>query len=159
MNKTKKNLPINYIFGIAVIVIVIVGGIFYWISQKSGEKGPAPQGEEQPADRGGRGEVPQVLNMAAIVSSVDTQRNVVSVKAAEGGKEIKLYVSSDTEIIQLKFPFDPKNPPAKETTFTPQRIPVTIKDLEADDRVLVETRTSIYGKTEINDVTRIQVLP
>ncbi len=146
----------NVIIGIIVVLVIIVGGIFYLGSQ---EIGLEPEEEGKEGEEVIEGEVPQVLNMAAVISSVDVGGNSVMVKSPEQEKEIKLVLSAETEIIQLKFPFDPANPPTGETTFTPERIPISIGDLELDSHILIETKSSLYGKSEISDVVRIQVLP
>lgn len=154
--KSKNKMSKNLIIGIIVVLVVILGGIFYFSQQEL----PLPEGEGEQEEEGPAAEEgPQILNMAAIISSVDAGANTVMVKSPDQEKEIKLVLSSDTEILQLKFPFDPANPPAEETTFTPERIPISIGDLEVDSHVLVETASSLYGKSKIDDVVRLQVLP
>ena len=145
----------NVIIGIIVGLVVILGGIFYFSSQELA----LPEGENEEEEGVVGEEAPQVLNMAAIISGVDAANNTVMVKSPQDEKEIKLVLSSETELIKLEFPFDPTNPPAEETTFTPERVSITIGDLEVDSHVLIETASSLYGKSEISDVVRIQVLP
>ncbi len=146
----------NQIIGVLVAVVLVAGGVVYIVSQKGAasneaEKNAQQQAAEQAAN--------PVLNMSGVISQVNAEVKIVTIKAAEGATEIKLSLSADTEIIQLKFPFDPANPPKGQTTFTPERVPVEISALKSGDRILVETKTSLYGKTELSDVVRIQILP
>lgn len=147
----------SHIFGIVlVVVIIIVGGIFYLGSQEKKE-GPSPS--VSPSEKEAEEEGEQVmLSMAGIISEVNAEGSFLMVKPSQQEKEYKIKLSPDTEIIQLKFPFDPTGAPA-EGTFTPERIAIGIRDLKVDDSVLIEAKTNMAGKTEIDDVTRIQVLP
>lgn len=144
-----KNLSKNQIIGlVAILIVLIIGGIFYLTSPLK-EKALPPEKEEP---------IPEIFSLAAVISEIDSENNFLIVKHPREEKEIKVILSEDTEIIQLKFPFDPAHPP-KEATFTPKRIPITVADLEAGDNILVETTINIYDKTEFDDVSRIQVLP
>ena len=146
----------SQILWVVLVVVFVLGGVVYLVSQKGmGKSG----GNETAGQQGTNETSPQVLNMAGVVSAIDVQSNAVTVKNAEGAQEIKLNLLPDTEIVRLKFPFDSTNPPKGETTFTPERLPIKIADLKSGDRVLVETKTTLYGKTELNDVVKVQVLP
>ena len=148
----------NQIIGILVAVVLVGGGVVYFVSQKGAASSKEAEKNSQQQQAAEQAANP-VLNMSGVISQVDAEKKSVAIKAAEGATEIKLTLSADTEIIQLKFPFDPANPPKGQTTFTPERVPVEISVLKSGDRILVETKASLYGKTEISDVVRIQILP
>lgn len=131
-----------------IIVFGFVGFLFFFSS-------PA----EKPKDNSAKQETAkEIFSLAGVLSEVNEEENYLLVKKSGEEKEIKVILGKDTEIIQLKFPFDLKNPP-KETSFTPERIPIKIGDLKKGDNVLIETRMNIAGKTEFDGVSRIQVLP
>lgn len=148
----------NQIIGILVAVVLVGGGVVYLVSQNNSTASNEAEKNSQQQQVAEQSANP-VLNMAGVISQVNAEKNIVTINAAEGAAEIKLSLAADTEIIQLKFPFDPANPPKGQATFTPERVPIKVSALKSGDRILIETRTSLSGKTEINDVVRIQVLP
>ena len=141
----------NQIIFLILVLISISGGIIGWALI---QKAKLPPGEKITPEE----KAVEVFSLSGMISGVDTANNSLKVSQPKEGKEYKINLSQDTEIVRLKFPFDPANPP-KEATFTPERIPITINDLKIGDSILVESNTNIYGKTEIDDVSRIQVLP
>lgn len=148
----------NQIVGILVAVVLVGGGIVYLVSRNGATLSSEAEKNAQQQQAAEQSANP-VLNMAGVISQVDAEKKLVTINATEGAAEIKLSLAADTEIIQLKFPFDPANPPKGQATFTPERVPVEVSALKSGDRILIETKTSLSGKTEINDVVRIQVLP
>ena len=108
----------NQIIILAVIVVLIFGGVIGWTLI---QKGKIPSGEEITSKE----EVEEVFSLSGIVSSVDTENNFLMVRPAGEEKEIKVVLSDTTKLIKLEFPFDPKNPP-KEATFTPTQTEIEI---------------------------------
>ncbi|MBZ9571767.1 hypothetical protein KJA15_00275 [Patescibacteria group bacterium] len=132
-----------------VLFVLIFGGVFYLIEQVK-----FPQKKEIVEDQG----PPEVFSLGAVIAEINIEDNYLIVKPPKEEKKIKVNLSRDTEIVQLKFPFDPKNPPL-EATFTPEKIPITIKDLKSGDFLLIKSKTNIAGKSELNDVSKIESLP
>lgn len=145
----------NAIASIVVIIIIVIGGIFYLAFQQKEEPLAPAEKEEQ----GGEEEIAEeALSLAGEITSVAPEESFIMVKPVNQENEVKVVLSENTEIIQLKFPFEPGGAPT-EGTFTPERISITIADLEAGRSVLIEANTNIAGKTEINNIRQVQVLP
>jgi hypothetical protein len=141
------------IVAIALILFFFLGSFLYWFYQVK-EKIPSLTEKKVVKEK----EAIEIFSLAGILAEIDSQNNFLIVKHPREEKEFKVILSEDTKIIKLEFPFDPKNPP-KEATFTPKRTEITINDLEIGDNALIETTINIYGKTEFDEVSRIQVLP
>ena len=141
----------NQIIILAVIIILIFGGILGWaLSQKT----KIPPGEGiTPKEE----EVKEVFSLSALVSSVDVENNFLMVKPAGEEKEIKVVLSDATKLIKIEFPFDPKNPP-KEATFTPIQTEIELSDFKAGDNVFIKATENIAGKSEFNNVDFIHIL-
>jgi len=141
----------NQIIILAVIVVLIFGGVIGWTLI---QKGKIPSGEEITSKE----EVEEVFSLSGIVSSVDTENNFLMVRPAGEEKEIKVVLSDTTKLIKLEFPFDPKNPP-KEATFTPTQTEIEISDFKEEDNIFIKTKTNIAGKSEFDDVDFIHIMP
>ena len=149
-----KSLTKNQFVASIIVLILIVGGIYYWVYQTRKEisnivEENIPQGQE---------EIPEILSLDGIILAIDATNNFLIIKQPRENKEYKVNLSKETEIVGLKLPFDPANPP-KEATFTLKKTEITFKDLKIGDRLMIETTNNIYGKTEFGDVSRVQVLP
>ena len=140
----------NKIIVIAAVVVIIIGGIVGW---------GLFQGQKL---KGGVASIQQSLEpqfgLSGVVSSVDTKDNFLMVKTADSEKEIKVMISETAKLIKLEYPFDPANPP-KNTTFTPEQKEVGLSDFKAGDSVFVKTKDNIAGKTKIDNVDFIHILP
>ena len=141
----------NQIIILAVIVVLIFGGVIGWTLI---QKGKIPSGEEITSKE----EVEEVFSLSGIVSSVDAENNFLMVKPAGEEKEIKVVLSDTTKLIKMEFPFDPKNPP-KEATFTPKQTEIEISDFKVGDNIFIKTAENIAGKTEFDNVDFIHILP
>lgn len=141
----------NQIIILAVIVVLIFGGVIGWTQI---QKGKIPSGEEITSKE----EVEGVFSLSGIVSSVDTENNFLMVKPINQEKDVKVVVSETTKLVKFEFPFDPKNPP-KEATFTPKETEIEISDFKAGDSIFIKTTKNIAGKSEFEDVDFIHILP
>jgi len=131
----------NQIIILALVIVLIFGGIIGWfLVQKS--KIP----------------LKEVFDLSGIVSSVDAENNFLMVKPAGEEKEIKVVLSDDTKLIKIEFPFDPANPPA-ETNFAPFKTEIEISDFKSGDNVFIKVTENIAGKTELDNVDFIHLLP
>ena len=143
----------NQIIILAVIIVLIFGGIIGWTLI---QKGKLPSGEwVTPKEEE---KVEEVFSLSGIVSSVDAENNFLMVKPAGEEKEIKVVLSDTAKLIKLEFPFDPKNPP-KEATFTPIQTEIGISDFKTGDNVFIKTTENIAGKSEFDDVDFVHILP
>jgi len=147
--------PRTQLIASVLILILIIGGIIYWVSFIKERTGKAPpiEGEIE-----GEGELPETFTLNGIVSEVNAKDNYLLVKPIEEEKEIKVILNEDTEITRLKFPFDPKNPPLKGT-FTLEKEKISIDGLKVGDQILIKTNINIAGKKEFDDVIWLQVMP
>ena len=141
----------NQIIILALIIVLIFGGIIGWALL---QKGKIPTEEVLPEEE----EIEEVFSLSAVVLSVDVENNFLMVKPAGEEKEIKVVLSDTTKLIKLEFPFDPKNPP-KEATFTPEQTEIKISDFKVGDNVFIKTIENIAGKSEFNNVDFIHILP
>ena len=149
MPKFTKNKPIIPI----IILILIIGGIVFFLLLPKERKEEVTPKEEIVKE-----EIPEIFSLSAIISKIDIENNFLIVKIPQENQEFKVYLSESTKITKLKFPFDLKNPPP-EATFIPEKTSLTIEDLKIGDHLFIVTTKNIYGKTEFNDVSQIQVLP
>lgn len=141
----------NQIIILVIIIALIFGGIIGWaLVQKS----KIPTGEEVTTEE----EVEEIFSFTATVLSVDAGNNFLMVKPAGEEKEIKVVLSDTTKLVKIEFPFDPKNPP-EEATFTPKQTEIEISDFEEGDNVFIKAKENIAGKTEIDNVDFIHILP
>ena len=142
----------NQIIILAVVIVLIFGGIIGW---NLIQKGKIPVEEEvTPKEE----EIEEVFSLSGIVSSLDVENNFLMVKPANQEKEVKVIVSETTKLVKLELPFDPKNPP-KEATFTPEETEIEISDFKVGDSVFIKTTENIAGKSEFDDVDFIHILP
>jgi len=140
----KKNQTIV----LAIIVIVVLGGLVAWSLVQKPE---VPFEEEEE-------ELAEVFSMSAVVSSVDAVNSFLMVKPANQEGEVKVLVSETTRLIKLEFPFDPAHPP-QEATFTPIQTEIEINNFQKGDNVFIKSKENIAGKTEFNNVDFIHILP
>ena len=105
----------------------------------------------------GEGIITQTLSFSGIVSSVDVENSFLTVKTVN--EEFKVVVSETTKLIELKAPFSPDNPPSAGTQFVPEKKEIILSDFEEGDEVLVISEEDIIGKSEINNVSLVQILP
>src|SRR4030043_2431305 len=111
----------NQIIILSVVIVLIFGGIIGWTVFQKGKMSP-----EQ-----------EVFSLSGTVSNVNVNNNYLMVKPDGAEKEIKVVLSDTTELIKLRLPFDPENPPA-ETTFTPEETEIEISNFQAGDRVFIK---------------------
>ena len=142
----------NQIIILAVVIVLIFGGIIGW---NLIQKGEMPVEEEvTPKEE----EIEEVFSLSGIVSSLDVENNFLMVKPLNQEKEVKVIISETTKLVKLELPFDPKNPP-KEATFTPEETEIEISDFKVGDSVFIKTTENIAGKSEFDDVDFIHILP
>jgi len=137
----------------SIILILIIAGIVYFVSLPEKKEEILPEKEEIIKE-----EIPEIFSLSAIISKIDIENNFLIVKIPQEDQEFKVNLSQETKITKLKFPFDPKNPPP-EATFIPEKTLLNIGDLKIADHLFIVTTKNIYGQTEFDDVSQIQVLP
>ena len=142
----KKNQTIV----LAIIVIIVLGGLVVWSLVQKPE---VPFEEEEEEE-----ELAEVFSMSGVVSSVDVASSFLMVKPANQEGEVKVLVSETTRLLKLEFPFDPKNPPS-EATFTPIETDVELSDFQQGDNVFIKVMENIAGKSEFGNVDFIHILP
>lgn len=131
---------------IAIVVILAVGSVIYFSFFSKNKT--SPTGETMPEE---------IFSLSGTVSGVDAGNNFLTVKSAE--RELKVIISENTQLINLAAPFNSKNPPKPGTQFTPKETEVTLGDFKVGDEVFVKTKENIAGKTELDSVELIQILP
>lgn len=134
-----------------VIVILVIGGINYWLVQEKLKIFQKELPEEKAI-------IEEIFSLSAVVLSINPENNFLIVKPAEEKRGIRVILSEDTKLIKLKFPFDPKNP-SKETTFTPERTEIKISDFKEGDYIFIKSNEDILGKAKLNNIDFIEILP
>ncbi|MBZ9572625.1 hypothetical protein KJA17_00305 [Patescibacteria group bacterium] len=149
MLKSVKNQII-----ILVALVLIIGGIISWaVFQKSKI---SPKEETIPEEEIVSKEIvaEEIFSLSGIVSKVDAENNLLTVKPAGEKNEVKVIVSQETKLFKLVYPSEPGNP-----SFALNRVKITIEDIKPEDRVFIKTNIDIAGKKEFNDVDYIEILP
>lgn len=141
---------------LVAVIVIVIGGIivFNFVSHKE-KIAPAEQAvsEENLVEKQ---EATEVTGLSATVLSVDVENNFLTVKPENQDKEIKVIISDGTEIIKLGFP---KDMPEHGGVFVPTEEKIDISGFNEGDQIYIRTTTNLAGKTELNDVEFIQVLP
>ena len=146
MQKLTKNQIIILIIG----VILIIGGVIYLLSLPKEEKEVRPIEKEEI----GKAEIPEIFSLSGEILKIDPKNNSLIVLSND--QEFQANLNQDTQIKKLGVP---ANLESTSGVFKPEKKLVGLKDLRIGDKVLIKTTKNIYGKTEFNDVSQIQVLP
>lgn len=139
---------------VAIIIISIIGVIIYLsflVKEKFQLKGGI--------FKTGEGQAEEMFSLSGAVLSVDAEDNFLTAKPSGKEVEIKVIISETTKLIKLELPFSPENPPEPGTQFTPEQTEISLKDFKQGDEIFIKTKENIAGKTEINNVEFIQILP
>lgn len=136
------------IIWLSIIIILIIAGIIYTFLP-SKEPLELPDKEESS---------PEVFSITGKVILVNFQENSFVIVEPKEQKEFAVNVGEEAEMTQLIFPFDIHNPPP-EATFTPERKPVTVLDLNEGSQVFVRSSHSIKEGQDILNPIEIQILP
>jgi len=137
--------------GIIIILIVVAGGIYLSFTGSIPDTDKEQQKEESIAQ-------PEIKSIAGRVSSINIDENSFVVLQPKEEREFTVKLGEGTEFIRLVFPFDLNNPPT-DSTFTPEREIVTIKDLKMNDQVFVRSREAVKTGEDIVSPLEIQILP
>ena len=148
-----KNLTKNQQVIILIILLVfIIGGIFYLTSRPKKKIAAPPENKQEEEIK------PGFTSLTAAISEVNLEGNYLIVKSVKDEKQLKVIIDKDTEIIQLKFPFDPSHPPEGEK-FDFEEVPIKFGDLKVDKQVIINTFQDITGKSEFGNISQIKVMP
>jgi preprotein translocase subunit YajC len=148
-----KNLTKNQQVIILIIILVfIIGGIFYLTSRPKKKIAALPENKQEEEIK------PGFTSLTAAILEVNLGGNYLLVKSVKDEKQLKVRIDKDTEIIQLKFPFDPSHPPEGEN-FNFEEVPIKIGDLKVDKQVIINTFQDITGKSEFGNISQIKVMP
>ncbi|MDP2926677.1 MAG: hypothetical protein Q8N65_00855 [bacterium] len=135
------------------LFVVALSGIAFFFLVRPGNPG---QGQvevfEPPSSR------IEVFSLAAVISKIDIQRKLITVRHPTKDRDINVIVKDSSEIMKIEFPFDPANPPS-QASFAPKYTKITINDLKPGNHALIESNENIYNKYEFDNVKSIQVLP
>jgi hypothetical protein len=97
-----------------------------------------------------------VYSFSGTVSGVGD--NTLVIKSDRDQQDVKVVVTELVRLIKIEFPFDPANPP-EEVVFVPKQTPVDFSAFEVGDVVFVKAKDDINGKTELDNLDFIQILP
>jgi len=136
----------NQIIISTIIIILIFGGIIGWALILEREE-ILPIEEEIPTVE------EEIFGLTGWVSGVDTENNFLIIKSERNKKELKVFVSDDTELIKRDLPDDlPEN-----GYFIFQDKKIKLSDFKEGDYIAITTSENIAGKTEFNNVINIRV--
>jgi len=153
MNSLTKNQKVILLI---ILSVFIIGGIFYLDSLSKKKTSAPPETKAPPKEE--EKYITRSSSLAATISEVNVSGNYLMVRSDKDKKEVKVILDNETEIIQLKFPFDPGHPPEGKN-ITLEEVPIKIEDLKAGNQILIKAGQDIAGKSEFNNVTQIQVMP
>lgn len=131
-----------------IIILFLIGSVVWVLVQKS--KFLPSQEVEQ---NGG-----EAFSLTVVVQSVDAENGFLMVKQLKEDRVLKVIVSETTSLIRLEYPFDLENIP-QEGGFTLKQTEIKISDFKADDNVFIKSKENIAGKTEIDRIDYVQILP
>ena len=148
----KKKTILIAAASLILTVIVFSFGYFYFFVAEVEEKKEVkePIIEET--------EIQEIFNLSDVVYSIDVENNSLMVKPLNQEEMVKVILSKTAELIKLEFPFDPEDFP-KEATFTPKQTEIEIADFKQGDEVFIKTKESIVGRSELDKVDFIHILP
>lgn len=136
----------NQVIILALIIVLIFGGIIGWVLVQKSKIYPKEE------------KIEEVFSLSAIVSSVDAENNFLMVKPLNQEMEVKVVVSEATKLIKIEFPFDLENPP-RGTEITPVQTEVEFSDFKVGENVFIKTTENIASKSEFDNVDFIHILP
>jgi len=128
----------NHFIIIAIVVVLIISGTIYFKS------GVFRTTEE-------------VFSLSGIVSGVDAGNKFLIVRSAD--RELKVLISESTKLVKLEASFDSESSPEPGTQFIPKQTEVFLGDFKEGDEVFIKSPKNIAGKTNIDIVDFIQILP
>ncbi len=147
-----KHMAKNKIIIILVILVLISVAVFCFFFVK--EKKNKFEGESFTT---GESAITQTFSLSGKVASIDVKNGFLTVKTAN--EEVKVIISDTTKLIKLEAPFSPDNPPPAGTQFVPEKKEINLSDFKEGDEVLVISQEDIGGKSEIDNVNLVQILP
>ena len=142
----------NKVIAIVIVLIVIFAAIFYFFffekeKEFEGESFVAEEGQALPN-----------LSLLGRVLGVDSDNGFLTMMLADG-EEVKIIVSETTQLIKLEAPFEEDNVPPPGTQFVPEQTEAELSDFKEGAEILVISKEDISGKSEINNVELVQILP
>ena len=98
----------------------------------------------------------EAFSFSGKILKVDAKNKVLTVSVSSLQKELKVFVSQETKLTMLDYPFDPKNPP-EGVAFNFTEKDIKISDFKAGDEIFVQAKENIFGKEEIKNVEFINL--
>jgi len=132
-------MPKNTIIVLCVIIMLIIGGIiaFSFLQKEKISSGEQSVSEEEFLEESEE-KSNQVFGFLAMISNIDIGNNFLIVKPeADEKKEIKIIIGEETSLEDK----------------------VDISDFREGNVIFIKAKTNIIGKTEIDDIEFIRVLP
>jgi len=152
----------NQIIISTIIIILIFGGIISWnllykeeipVKELVSDKEEIVFEEELQVPLMEPAAEESVFGLTAWVLGVDAKNNFLIIKSERNKKELKVFVSDDTELIKRDLPDDlPEN-----GYFIFQDKKIKLSDFKEGDYIAITTSENIAGKTEFNNVINIRV--
>lgn len=142
---------------ILIIVILIIASIiaFYFLQKAKNISPEKFVSTVNPTNEQNK-EVQEVVSFVGTISSIDTENKFLMVKPENETKEIKIVISDGTVMKKLSYPENMSE--SEETPVAVEKI-IGISGLSKGESIYVWTTTSLVGKTELNDVELVLVVP
>ena len=137
IKKVKDNLKI---VGLVCFILILVTVLLTSKKEKS------PFLENSPQEI-------RVFSLSAIITGIDSDNNFIMVEHPTKGKDIKVMLRSDSEIIRLDLLDN------NEGIIEPKPVKISINDLKPGNQAFIESDENIYQRSEFDGVIRIQILP
>ena len=142
----------NKIIILVVVLILIAALVFYFFFLRK-EKTEF-EGENFTT---GENTVVQILSFTGKISGIDLENSFLMVKTDK--EEIKVIVSETTKLLELNWPASFSKDLPAGTKVVPERKEISLSDFTEGKEVLVISEEDITGKSEINNVSLVQILP
>jgi hypothetical protein len=101
----------------------------------------------------------QEFTLSGKILSIDAQNNLLTIKPANQGADIEVLINNSTKLTKLEAPFSDNNPPPPGTQFTPRPTEISISDLKLGDDIFLKSSENIFGKSKIDNIEFLKVLP
>jgi hypothetical protein len=98
----------------------------------------------------------EAFSFSGKVVKVDSRNKVLTVSVLDLQKELKVFVSLETKLTMVDYPFDPQNPP-EGLAFNYTEKDIKISDFKVGDDVSVQSKENIFGKEEIKNVEYVNL--
>jgi len=101
---------------------------------------------------------PQELSLFGKISDIDSENHILTIQLA-GEKEVKIMISQETRLTKLTPPFSSDDSPLPGTQFIPEETEISFSDFEEGNDIYALSKEGVNGKSELNNIESVKILP